>query len=371
MNGPVGVGVVGAGHISAEYLTQLRRFPDLRVVAIGDAEPERALVRAYEHDIPVSGDLDVVLGTDEVEIVVNLTTPRSHVPVSAAALAAGKHVWSEKPLGVDRAGARELTAAARAAGLRLGVAPDTVLGPGFQTARRALERGDIGRPLFAQTVFQWRGPELFHPAPAPFYAVGGGPVLDMGPYYLSALVHLFGPVAAVAAVGTRSAPNRRVEVGPSAGDLFPVDVPTSITMISTFESGGYAHSVYSTDSALLRQGYVEVTGTEGTLLVPDPNTFDGASRVIRLPDRLGDPERVAELPATGIPTRRGLGVLDLARALRAGRPHVASAELGYHVLDVLLAAEESAARGAFVDVASTVEAVASIDPAADPYALTL
>ena len=274
--GPVGVGIIGAGNISDQYLSNLTTFPDVRVLAIGDLLEERAKAQAEKYGVPRSGGVDTVLGDPEIDIVVNLTIPAVHVEVSEAIIAAGKHVWTEKPIGVDREESRRLLEKADAAGLRVGVAPDTVLGPGVQTAKRAIARGDIGRPLFAQTTFQWSGPEIFHPNPAFLYAKGAGPLLDMGPYYVSALVHVFGPVASVAALGLQGTPTRRVQVGELAGQEFPVEIPSTLSVLMDFEQGGQAQSVYSTDSPVIRQGIVEITGTEGTIVIPDPNTFGGA-----------------------------------------------------------------------------------------------
>jgi predicted dehydrogenase len=317
-----------------------------------------------------------VLGDPDIDIVVNLTIPAVHVEVSEAIIAAGKHVWTEKPIGVDRESSLGLLEKADAAGLRVGVAPDTVLGPGIQTAKRAIARGDIGRPLFAQTSFQWQGPEIFHPSPAFLYARGGGPLLDMGPYYVSALVHVFGPVAAVAALGLRGSESRVVQVGPLAGEEFPVEIPSTVSVLMQFEEGGQAQSLYSTDSPLLRHGVVEISGTEGTIVIPDPNTFGGAISITRpLTEAVVPPaprvQQVIDVPQEGVLTGRGVGLLDMARSIRAGRPHVATGRFGYHVLDTLLSIEESALARQFVPVASTLDEVGSLPADFDPFAATL
>ncbi|MBD8024704.1 Gfo/Idh/MocA family protein [Microbacterium gallinarum] len=376
MGAPVGVGIIGAGNISDQYLRNLTAFPDVRVLAIGDLLEDRAREQAAKYGVPRAGGVDLVLGDPDIEIVVNLTIPAVHVEVSEAILAAGKHVWTEKPIGVDRASSLRMLEKADAAGLRVGVAPDTVLGPGVQTAKRAIARGDIGRPLFAQTTFQWQGPEIFHPNPAFLYAVGGGPLLDMGPYYVSALVHVFGPVAAVAAVGLRATDSRVVQVGPLAGQEFPVEIPSTVSVLTQFEQGGQASSLYSTDSPLLRQGIVEITGTEGTLVIPDPNTFGGPITITRpLAEMIVPPapvvQEIVEVEQEGVLAGRGLGLLDMVRSIRAGRPHVATGRFGYHVLDTLLSIEESVESGAFVPVQSTIDAVGSIPADFDPYAATL
>lgn len=375
-SGPVGVGLIGAGNISDQYLTHLTSFPDVRVLAIADVAEDRARAQADKYGVPRAGGVDVVLGDPEIDIVVNLTIPAVHVEVSESIIAAGKHVWTEKPIGIDREESQRLLATADAAGLRVGVAPDTVLGPGVQTAKRVIARGDIGQPLFAQTNFQWQGPEIFHPNPAFLYAKGAGPLLDMGPYYVSTLVHVFGPVAAVAALGMQGSPTRRVQVGELTGQEFPVEIPSTLQVLMEFEQGGQAQSLYSTDSPLLRQGIVEITGTEGTLVIPDPNTFGGPITITRKLTRLFVPpepvvQDVIDVPQEGVLTGRGLGLLDMARAIRDGRPHVATGEFGYHVLDTLLSIEEAAESRGFVTVESTLDRVDSVPADFDPLAATL
>jgi predicted dehydrogenase len=370
---PVGVGIVGTGMISAKYLDNLTAFPDVRVVILGDLDAGRAAARAAAYGVPESGTAADVLAHPEVELVVNLTIPAAHVPVSKAAIAAGKHVWSEKPIGIDRPEARELLDAADAAGLRLGIAPDTVLGPGLQTARRAIARGDIGVPLSAQTAMQYVGPDMFHPDPEFLFARGAGPLIDMGPYYISALVSLFGPVARVAGVGTRGRETRDIRVGERAGTAFPVEVPTHVQAIAQFERGMTSQSVFSFDSPLTRMGLVEITGTEGTLVVPDPNRFAGEVRIARASSAYEeiDTPQWHDVAPVGVEAGRGLGVLDMARSIRAGVPHIATGELGYHVFDTLTAIEESIGGGAFLEVRSTVGDIPLVPEGRDPFEATL
>jgi predicted dehydrogenase len=374
--GRVGIGFIGAGMISEQYLTNLTTFPDVEVVRIGDIDTERAAASAAKWGIPASGTGDEVLTDPDVEIVVNLTLPATHVEVSTAALRAGKHVWSEKPIGVDRESAAGLVALADELGLRLGIAPDTVLGTGWQTAKRAIEAGAIGTPLTAVTSFQWQGPDVFHPNASFLYAKGAGPLFDMGPYYFTALVHLLGPVASVVATGSRSRDTRQLVVGPNAGQEFPVEVPTHLSVLTSFEQGGNAQSLLSFDTPLFRHGVFEVNGTEGTIVLPDPNTF-GGGHPIRIARPLGTDvsfpiEQEWETLSDEEPTvGRGLGVLDMARAIRGGGAHIATGEVGYHVLDTMVAVEESVARRAFVEVASTVAPIASLPEDFDPLAATL
>lgn len=370
MSRPMGVGLIGAGMISDQYLENLTSFPDIDVVIVGDLVPERARAQAAKYGVAEHGNAADVLAHPEVELVLNLTIPAAHHEVSSAAIAAGRHVWSEKPLGVDRAEAADLVRAAAGAGLRLGVAPDTVLGPGLQTARRAILRGDIGTPLAAQTSLAYIGPDTFHPDPEFLFARGAGPVMDMGPYYVTALVHTLGPVASVAAVGLKGREQRTIQVGERAGTVFPVEVPTLVQAVMRFERGPVGQSVFSFDSPLTRSGVVEITGTEGTIVIPDPNTFGGDVRITRGPGASGEQEWTT-LPSIGVLAGRGLGVLDMARAIRAGEPHIASGDVGLHVLDTLIAVEEAVTAPGFIDIASTVGEIPLVPEDRDPFAATL
>ncbi len=365
-SGPVGVGVIGAGVISDTYLENLTSFPDTVVHAIGDLRPEAAAEKAEKHGVATQGGPDVVLAHPDVEIVVNLTIPAAHVEVALAAVAAGKHVWSEKPFALDRAGGSRLLAAAAEAGVRLGCAPDTFLGPGLQAARRVIESGGIGAPQTALTLMQGPGPESWHPNPAFLFAEGAGPLFDIGPYYLTALVQLFGPVEAVAGLASKARATRTIGSGPLAGQEFEVTVPTHVGALLRFESGQSAQSIFSFDSPLGRAGFVEITGTEATLALPDPNTFHGEVRRHGLNG--SGWETVASIPdAPG----RGTGVLDLARAIRSGSPHRATGELAHHVVDVMASVIESADSSGFVEVSSTVAVPDVLPDDWDPYAATL
>lgn len=371
---PVGVGLIGAGMISEAYLEHLTRFPDIRVVIVGDRQPDRARHQAEKHGVPQGGSAEDVLNHPDVELVINLTIPAAHAEVSAAAITAGKHVWSEKPVSTDRASAQQLLDQARAAGMLVGVAPDTVLGPGLQTARRAIAAGAIGTPLAAQTTLQYQGPDLFHPAPEFLFAAGGGPLYDVGPYFLTALVHLLGPFSRVAAVGVTGRPTRTIQAGDRAGTSFPVTVPTHVSAVSQFSGGGVAQSLFSFDSPLARMGLVEVTGTEGTMIVPDPNQFGGDVRITRAVasvDQLSQEPRWETIPAVGVVAGRGIGALDMARCIRNGGQPLASGALAYHVLDAMTAIDESLTSGQAVQVTSTVDPIPLLDEAWNPYESTL
>ncbi|MCQ8187863.1 Gfo/Idh/MocA family oxidoreductase [Streptomyces sp. RCU064] len=359
--------------ISNQYLDNLTTFPDINVVILGDLDTGRAAEQARKYGIAGSGSTADVLAHPDVEIVLNLTIPAVHAEISAAAVAEGKHVWSEKPIAIDRLSARTLLDRAADAGVRVGVAPDTVLGPGVQTARRAIARGDIGVPLSAQTVMQYAGPDIFHPDPEFLFAQGAGPVYDMGPYYITALVNLFGPVARVSAVGSTGRATRTIKTGDRSGSEFPVSVPTHVAALARFHSGAVSQSVFSFDSPLTRTGIVEITGTEGTLVVPDPNMFAGDVKITRsrpFADHRREPEWEIVEPV-GIAAGRGLGVLDMARAIRGGRPHIATGELGYHVLDTLISIDESVASGETVNVDSSTDETPLVPEDRDPYGATL
>jgi predicted dehydrogenase len=362
--GAVGVGVIGAGVISTEYLKNLTTFPDLDVRFIADIDEPRATAQAAAFNIPGSGSVDELLADDDIEIVVNLTLPKVHVEVALRALAAGKNVWSEKPFSLDRESGKALLAAAHKAGLRVATAPDTFLGAGIQSARRLAESGAIGTPLTALTLLQSPGPESWHPNPDFLFQEGAGPLFDIGPYYLTALVQFFGPVARVSAATSKARVTRVIGSGPRAGEEFAVTVPTHVSALFEFESGQIAQSIFSFDSKLRRTTF-EIAGSDATMVVPDPNTFVGVIEINRGPD---DIESIASVGAT---TTRGSGVLELARAIRAGRPERASGELAYHVLDVMVSTLEAGERRGPVEVESTVAPVPALPEDWDPRAATL
>lgn len=330
------IGIIGAGVISQQYLETFARTPDVDVVALGDLRPEAAQARAVEFGVPRAGGVETVLDDPDVDLVVNLTIPAAHALVATQAVQAGKHVWNEKPLTGDLASAKELLATADAAGVRVGCAPDTVLGPAWQTVRQVIERGDIGRPVSGLALFQSPGPESWHPSPEFLFQRGGGPLLDIGPYYLTALAQIFGSATEVQAVGGRSRDTRTIGSGPRAGTVFDVTVPTTVSTVLRYAEGGVAQALFSFDSAL-RRIQVEISGTEGTLIAPDPNQFGGVICVLK--PGADEPVPVAEVSCD---VARGIGVVDMARSIATGEPHRASGELAAHILDVMLTAEAQA-----------------------------
>lgn len=347
------VGIVGVGTISRAYLDILTEAPGVEVVAAADLDLDRARAVADKHDGIVALSPDELYAAPDVDAVLNLTIPAAHGSVALAALAAGKHVYGEKPLAATRQEAKPILERAEAAGLRVGCAPDTVLGRGFQTARVLLDRGDIGMPTAATAFFVSPGPEPWHPDPEFYYKPGGGPLLDMGPYYLSALVSLLGPVKSVVGRVSRARRERTVGSGPKEGTTFSVEVDTHVTGVLEHESGVLTTVITSFDVRGAKLPRIEVYGSESTLSVPDPNRFEGDVEILRPAAR--EWETVA--PAGGYPdTGRGIGVADLARAIRLGEPHRASGELAFHVLDIMESLLESGAQGGVsVKVTSTCE----------------
>ncbi|MDV2977897.1 UNVERIFIED_CONTAM: Gfo/Idh/MocA family oxidoreductase [Actinomycetes bacterium ARC8] len=361
-NQPMGVGIVGAGTISDQYLENLTAFPDLAVRFIADLDTQRAASQARKWSVEASGTYAELLARDDIQIVVNLTIPAVHVEVALQAVAAGKHVWGEKPYALDRESGRQLASAAKAAGVRVAVAPDTILGAGVQSGLRQIESGAIGTPLTGLAIFQGPGPESWHHSPEFLFAHGAGPLFDLGPYYLTTLVRVFGPVAKVAALGSQARAQRVIGAGPKAGTSFPVQVPTHVSALLSFESGASAQCIFSFDSKLKRAGFVEISGTEGTAQLPDPNEFTGDT-ILHLADQ--EPSVVV---AQGSRYGRGTGVAELAQAIREGRKERVPGELAFHVLDIMVSAAEAIESGAFVEVASTVEPIELLDPAWDPSA---
>ena len=355
---PVGIGVIGCGNISSAYLTTARKFPILNLIALSDANPAAAETRAAEFGLPARS-VDALLADPAVEVILNLTIPNAHVDVGLRAIAAGKHVHSEKPLGVAVAEARRLIEAAAAKSLRLGCAPDTFLGGSHQTARRALDGGLIGRPVGGAAFFMCPGHERWHPSPGFYYLKGGGPMLDMGPYYVTDLVNLLGPVASVSGVATRTRSERVVTSKPLAGARIPVEVATHVTGTLTFVGGAAVTMTMSFDVARHRHGPIELYGEAGSLIVPDPNRFDGK---VEFATAAEDWREIATDGPYADGNYRILGLADMAQAIRCERPHRASGELAFHVLEVMEAFQSSSDSGKAVAISTRPERPASLPP---------
>jgi predicted dehydrogenase len=346
------IGVIGCGNISPIYLQAGKRFEILEVVACADIDLERAKARAAEFDIPKACSVEELLADPEIDIVVNLTIPKAHGPVGLTVLQAGKSVYNEKPLAALREEAQPLLTTARERGLRVGGAPDTFLGGGLQTCRKLIDDGVIGEPVAATAFMMGHGHESWHPDPEFYYQVGGGPMFDMGPYYLTALINLLGPVRRVTGSTRISFPERTITSQPKYGTKIAVKTPTHIAGVLDFASGAIGTIITSFDVWGHHAPIIEIYGSEGTLSVPDPNTFGGVVRV-----RKAREQEWVEVPLTHGYTQnsRGLGVADMAYALRSGRQHRANGELAYHVLDIMHAIHDASREGRHVEMASTCE----------------
>ncbi|MEU6853765.1 Gfo/Idh/MocA family oxidoreductase [Actinacidiphila alni] len=356
MGEPLRIGMVGAGKISGQYLDTIARLDSLRLTAVTDLDPGRAKEAAERSGAEVAADVAALVAREDVDAVLNLTVPAVHAEVALAAIAAGKHVYGEKPLAATREEAAAVVAAARAAGVRVGSAPDTVLGTGTQTARKAVDDGLIGTPVAATAFMTTPGHEAWHPDPEFYYRPGGGPLLDMGPYYLSALVHLLGPVVKVTGAAVTPRAEREIGSGPRAGQRFAVEVDTHVTGVLEHAGGALTTLIMSFDIHAARLPRIEVHGTAGSLSVPDPNGFDGLVELYA--DGGWRPLPVA---AGHRDAGRGTGLADLAAAVAAGRPHLASAELAQHVLDVMLTLLDAAHDGTALPVTVSCERPARVD----------
>jgi len=340
------IGIVGLGVISRQYLDTLLPASSVRIAAVADLDASRAEAAAAA--IPGCRALttDELIADPGIRTVLNLTIPAAHAEVALAAIAHGKDVYGEKPLAATLADAVRVVDAAAAAGVRVGGAPDTVLGTGVQTARAAIDGGRIGRPVSASAMWVSAGHEAWHPQPDFYYREGGGPLLDMGPYYVTSLVQLLGPVTAVSGAASRSRDERVIGSGPREGEKVPVEVDTHLTGILHHESGAISTVTMSFDGVRTTAAPIEVHGVEGSLIVPDPNRFDGD---VQLHPRGGSWETLE--PAAGYADSGcGIGLIDFA----AGDAR-ASGAMALHVLEIMTALAASAASGVRESLTSTVE----------------
>jgi predicted dehydrogenase len=327
-------------------------FDDIEVVACSDLVLERAEAQAEAYDVPMAYTPEELLADEEVEIVLNLTVPTVHAEISLAALEAGRHLYTEKPLAVSLEDGRKILEVAGERGLLIGCAPDTFLGGGLQTCRKVIDEGIIGEPVAVTAFMLNHGPEDWHPNPDFFYQPGAGPMFDLGPYYLSTLTTLMGPVRRVTGSARVTFPERMITSRPYAGTSIMVNTPTHVAGVMDFESGAVGTLVTSFDVWSENQSRIDLYGTEGTLSLPDPNTFGGPVW-LWLSDENTWTEISLTHPYTG--NSRGLGLADMAQALRSGRQHRASGELGMHALEVIHAFLRSSERGEHVGVSSTFE----------------
>jgi predicted dehydrogenase len=360
---PTVIGIIGCGNISDAYLKGAARSQLIEVKSCADLNAEAARAKAGEYGIEAV-PVDRLLGDSDIEIVINLTVPLAHGPVSRQIITAGKHVYSEKPLAARFTEAQALMLAAAGRGVHVGCAPDTFLGAAHQACRRAIDAGGIGRPVAGAAAVLSHGMEHWHPNPEFFFKRGGGPILDVGPYYITQLVNLLGPVARVTAQASLVSPNRTVTSAPRSGQVIAVEVPTTVNGVLSFASGANVALSASWDVWKHRRLPFEIYGAEGSMLMPDPNFFGGEPLIT---ERDSDWQALdISAHPFGIPNRtlrsgaqvadyRIIGLLDMAAALRQGRAHRANGDLALHVLEVLDAFERSSVEGHHIMIETPCE----------------
>ncbi len=350
----VKVGIIGCGNISHKYFKTLREVYNniIEVQACADLDLARAKAKAEEYPGVQAVTVKKLLADPELKIVVNLTIPKAHYKVAMQALKAGKHVYGEKPLAITRTQGKKLLALAKEKNLLVGNAPDTFMGGGIQTCRKLIDDGVIGEPVAATAFMMCRGHEGWHPDPEFYYQAGGGPMFDMGPYYLTALVNLLGPVKRVTGSARISFPTRTITSAKKNGQVIPVEVPTHVTGIMDFANGAVGTIITSFDVWAHTLPGIQIYGSKGSLEAPDPNGFGG---VVKL--RKSGDAGWSEVKLTHVADiERGTGVADMAYSiLRPGRPHRANGDLAFHVLDLMHAFHDASAKGKHVLMQSTCE----------------
>ncbi len=343
------IGIIGCGMISNAYINAAKRFHAIEIGGCADIDMEVAKKKSEEHEkLFPAMTVAELLADPSIELVINLTVPKAHAEVDMQILRAGKHAYSEKPFGVDMDQANEVMKFAASNNLRVGCAPDTFLGGGQQTARKLLDDGWIGKPVAGTAIVMGRGPEKWAHAPF-FFDYGAGPMLDLGPYYITALVNLLGPAKSVTAVTTKVA-DTRVGGPETVPHVYPVNVTTHLTGVVEFQCGALVTVITSFEVYKHGHAPIEIYGTEGSLQVPDPNTFGGPVRVFR-----NGYENWIDCPLSHGYTdnSRSVGAVDMVYALKSGRAHRASGELANHVLEVMLAFDKSSKLGAKVQLTTT------------------
>ncbi len=367
----LGIGIIGCGNISSAYLKLAPLFGALDLRAVADVNMDAARLRASE--FPVRAEtVEDLLAASDIDVIVNLTVPAVHYEVSRRILEAGKHAYSEKPLVLTLEEGERLRDLAASKGLRVGSAPDTFMGGAHQQARAAIDAGQVGRIVGGTAHVMGHGMEHWHPNPDFFFVAGGGPVLDMGPYYITDLVQLIGPVARVTALANASFPTRTIANGPRLGEVLTVETPTNVHALLEFVNGATVSFGASWDVWGHRHPNMELYGETGSLYVPDPNFFGGEVSLH------GADGAVAALPATEHPfgqvnmtdnsgqgraNYRGAGLADMAQAIEEGRPHRCNIDLAVHVVDVMTSILRAGAERRFVDMTTTCERPAALSPA--------
>jgi predicted dehydrogenase len=358
------VGIVGCGVISRHYAQNALAFDSFEVTSCADLDRRAAELLAAEHGLAVAS-VDELIADGAVDVILNLTPPGAHVEVIRQALAAGKHVYTEKPLATTTADAGELVGEAARRGLRIGSAPDIFLGSAYQAARALIDDGAIGEPLSVNAAMLVGAQTSWHPNPDMFFLDGAGPLLDMGPYYLTAIVALLGPVRRVAGFASTRVREREIEIGPRAGERFTAMTPTHTAAVLELATGVTANLVASFESVDQYVCDLEIHGTEGVVALPDPNGFGGAVRLRRGRNGWED----VPIASRGEQDARGIGIHDLVEAVAARRAHRASGELAHHVVDVARSILAAATEGRTLEVGTTVQrpdAMPVVEPTSSP-----
>jgi len=350
MSDKIKIGIIGCGAISAAYLNVLAKLQQVEVEAVADINQMAATKRAHEFNVHVMSVEDL-LADPKISTVLNLTIPAAHASVGMAALEAGKSVYNEKPLTITREEGAALLALAAKKGLRVGCAPDTFFGAAHQACRKLIDDGAIGTPVAGIATMTCRGHESWHPSPEFYYKVGGGPVFDMGPYYLTNLVQLLGPVKSVVGMARKTFPTRTITSQPLNGKVVDVDVPTNVMGVLEFACGAVVTLIMSFDIWAAELPRIEIYGSEGTLSVPDPNGFGGTPKLWTSAEKRWQDVSIEGRPYAG--NGRGIGVTDMAVAAKANRPHRASGELAFHVLDIMHALHDASEQQKQVTLTST------------------
>jgi len=349
----IGVGIIGCGNISNAYFKGAETFEVLNIVSCADIKPEIAQAKAEEHGC-IAQSVDELLANPDVDLVINLTIPAVHAEVSISALNAGKHVHCEKPLAITLADGKAVIDLAEQKGLLVGCAPDTFLGAGLQTCRKLIDDNWLGRIVGGSAYMMGRGPERWHPNPSFFYEIGGGPLFDMGPYYITTLIHLLGPIRSVSAVTSKAFENRTATSKEAFGQILPVHVPTHNVGILEFHCGASISITISFDVCKHSHKPIELYGTAGSIKVPDPNTFGGPVEIWTPTSAEWQPQALSHPYATNM---RSIGAADMAYSIlsKGQRPHRTSGQLAYHVLEVMCAFEKASNAGQSIAIQSKPE----------------
>lgn len=358
-SGKTNIGLIGCGSISSIYFEAPSKFDILNIIACADLNMDRAQAKAKQYNIPKVYSVESLLADPDIDVVLNLTVPKAHAEICSATIQAGKIPYSEKPLGINREQGIALLDQAKDKNIRIGCAPDTFLGGGIQTCIKLIDDGVIGNPLAATAFMMEHGPENEHEDPDFFYQPGGGPLLDMGPYYLTALIAMLGPIRRVTGSTRISFPERIITSQPKYGTKIQVNTPTHIAGILDFYNGAICTIITSFDVWSHQLPHIEIYGTEGTLVVPDPNFFGGTVYL-----RYMNAKKWETVPFSHghVTNCRGLGLADMACAMQSDRPHRANGDLAYHVLDVMQAMYEASDEGKHIELKSKCDRPQPFDP---------